>query len=129
MGIAKDKLNDEQKKEIERLRNFVSRNRLNPRMNSTKWRAAIDAVAAVEGYAPVFRVKCIDGGEPPVAWSDAFPKGIPLYNAVEWLELNPVSGRKDFRAALRSALEKAGVPVAETPGGVRIIGYDRPGRN
>ena len=43
MGIAKDKLTDEQKREVERLRQFVSRNKFNVLMNSTKWRAAIDA--------------------------------------------------------------------------------------
>lgn len=46
MGIAKDKLTDARKQEVERLRQFVSRNRLDVKMNSTKWRAAIDAVLA-----------------------------------------------------------------------------------
>ncbi|MEO7958537.1 MAG: DUF6678 family protein, partial [Fibrobacteria bacterium] len=66
MGIKKDKLTDNQKKEIERLRLFVARNRLDARMNGTKWRAAIDAVMAIPGYTPSFRVKIVtDAAEPP----------------------------------------------------------------
>jgi hypothetical protein len=150
MGIQKDKLTDEQKKEIERLRQFVARNRLDARMNGTKWRAAIDAVMAIPGYAPSFRVKLVtDAAEPPAgAWDAAFPDRIPLYNSIEWLELNPMGspvpgasaakpsgGRKggsDFRGAgfgeaLRRDLLAAGIPIEETATGIRIIGFLRTG--
>jgi hypothetical protein len=138
MGIQKDKLTEAQKAEIERLRQFVSRNRLTTRMNSTKWRAAIDAVAAVPGYRPLFRLKLVtEKDEPAETWSAAFPGGLPLYNAIEWLELNawgepspgapPKGKRPDFRAPLKQALEAAGAPIAETPQGVRIAAYERSG--
>src|SRR3954463_4202370 len=95
MGIAKDKLTEEQKREVERLRQFVSRNRLDVLMNSTKWRAAIDAVAGIAGYAAPYRVGGVtDPEDPPLAWSTGFPAGLPLYNAIEWIELNVRPDRK-----------------------------------
>ena len=145
MGIQKDKLTQEQKAEIERLRQFVARNRLDARMNGTKWRSAIDAVMGIEGYLPSFRVKAVtDGEDPPAAaWDEAFPGNVPLYNSIEWLELcpqNPPGGamapwagsggkpkRADFREALKRELAAAGIPIEETPGGIRIIGYARSG--
>ncbi len=127
MGIRKDKLTDDQKKEIERLRQFVARNRLDARMNGTKWRAAIDAVMAIPGYKASFRVKGVtDSAEPPVGvWDFAFPENVPLYNSIEWLELN---GSGDFREALKRELGAAGIPIEETAGGISIIGYARAGR-
>jgi hypothetical protein len=139
MGIQKDKLTEDQKKEIERLRQFVARNRLDARMNGTKWRAAIDAVMGIAEYRPSFRVKCVtDAVEPPAgAWDGDFPGHIPLYNSIEWLELNPQAGpppgagrkdkRADFREALKKELGAAGIPIEETASGIRIIGYSRSG--
>jgi uncharacterized protein DUF6678 len=158
MGIQKDKLTNGQKVEIERLRQFVARNRLDARMNGTKWRAAIDAVAGIEGYVPSFRVKAVTDAEEPSAavWDAAFPGNIPLYNSIEWLELcpgNPAGGaaaggperagsagsagdpswsggkgkRADFREALKRALTAAGIPIEESAGGIRIIGFTRNG--
>lgn len=137
MGIAKDKLTEGQKREVEQLRQFVARNRLTARINSTQWRAAIDAVTAVEGYVAAYRLKQVtDVAEPPAdAWLAGFPAGLPLYNAIEWLELRglvevpgpgrPRDRRKDFTAALKQALEAARIPVAVVPGGIRILAYDR----
>lgn len=143
MGIQKDKLTEEQKKELERLRQYAARNRLSARMNGTKWRAAIDAVAAMEGYRPSFRYRDVTvAADPAPGWDEAFPRNIPLYNSMEWLELNARSAdappkaawkgkggsEGDFREALLRALGGAGIPTAETAEGVRIIGYDRPAR-
>jgi hypothetical protein len=140
MGIKKDKLSEEQKKEIERLRNFVARNRLASQMNGTKWRAAIDAIQGITGYRASFRVKrLMDAGDPPDhQWDDAFPAHIPLYNSIEWLELNPFLGSppafggKDKRASFREALQRelaaAGIPIVESESGVRIVGYSRENR-
>ena len=137
MGIQKDKLTEDQKKEIERLRQFVSRNRLNAHMNSTKWRAAIDAIQAIPGYRAAFRVKRItDANEPPAnVWDTAFPGNIPLYNSIEWLELNPhaepiaVPGarpkRMDFSEALKRELDAAHIPVMESGTGIRIVAHTR----
>lgn len=147
MGIQKDKLTEEQKQEIERLRTFVARNRLNAQMNGTKWRAAIDAVMGIPDYTPSFRVKCIPGGAEPAegAWDPAFPANIPLYNSIEWLELNPrlpgpdrpsaAAGNAygafkkardpDFREALKIVLASVKVPCVESPTGIRIVGYSR----
>ncbi len=132
MAIPKDKLTEKQKQELERLRHFVARNRLSSRMNGTKWRAAIDAVLGLEGYRPSFRYKALmAAADPPEAqWDEGFPANIPLYNSMEWLELNALSAgiprkdkRGDFRQALLRALEAARVPVLESAAGVRIIGY------
>lgn len=156
MGIQKDKLTNDQKAEIERLRQFVARNRFDARMNGTRWRAAIDAVMGVEGYAPSFRAKAVTDAEEPTeaAWDTAFPGNIPLYNSIEWLELcalnptaesagggskgsggprkdQPWSGAKgkraDFRDALKRALTAAGIPIEESDGGIRIIGFTKSG--
>ena len=141
MGIKKDKLTEAQKQEVERLRNFVSRNRLTPLMNSSKWRAAIDAVQAVAGYAPSFRCRRItDLADPPEGqWDTAFPANIPLYNSIEWLELNPLVGhppaagkkdrREDFAPSLKRELAAVGIPLVESKTGVRIMAYSRPGRD
>jgi hypothetical protein len=131
MGIAKDKLTEEQKREVERLRQFVSRNRLNVLMNSTKWRAAIDAVAGIPGYAARFRVRQItDLQDPPLSWATGFPAGLPLYNAIEWIELEVRPDRKgpDFTDPLKSALAAAGVPIAIEKTGMRILGHARKAR-
>lgn len=141
MGIAKDKLTDGQKREVERLRQFVSRNRITVRMNSTKWRAAIDAVTAIpELGAPEYRVKLVTDTTDPVPgrWTPGFPGGLPLYNAIEWVELRSrVAGAwdergrrktRDFGDAIRQALEAAQVPFGEGSEGIRIIGHSREGR-
>lgn len=140
MGVQKDKLTQEQKQELERLRNFVSRNGLSTQMNGTKWRKAIDAILAIPGYTPSFRTKLItDAAEPPEnVWNLFFPAQIPLYNSIEWFELNSKTGpaptgpgkdrRPDFAEALRSALAEAGIPMAESRTGVRIVGYSKPRR-
>lgn len=128
MGIAKDKLTEEQKREVERLRQFVSRNRLDVLMNGTKWRAAIDAVAGLAGYAAPFRVRRVtDTQDPPLAWSTGFPAGLPLYNAIEWIELNVRPDRKgpDFTDPLRRALQAEGIPIAIEKTGLRILGHAR----
>lgn len=138
MGIAKDKLTEEQKREVERLRQFVSRNRITVRMNSTKWRAAIDAVTAIPGFgAPDYKVKLVtDAADPaPGHWTPGFPAGLPLYNAIEWVELRSrVAGAwdagtrskaKDFGDAIRKALEAEGIPHGEGSEGIRIIGHSR----
>jgi hypothetical protein len=138
MGIKKDKLSEDQKHEIERLRQFVARNRLDARMNGTKWRAAIDAIQAIDGYKARFRVKCVtDAAEPPLEWDEGFPGNIPLYNSIEWLELDPAGAapaggkpgkkRPDFGETLKRGLAGAGIPVAEGGPGIRIIGYARNG--
>jgi hypothetical protein len=140
MGVQKDKLSEIQKQEIERLRNFVSRNRLNAHMTGTKWRAAIDAVQALPGYRPSFRVKCItDAQDPePGPWDEGFPGNIPLYNSIEWLELNPFAlptpgapakgKRENFGEALKRRLAAAQIPMADSMTGIRILGYSRPER-
>jgi hypothetical protein len=141
MGIAKDKLTEEQKREVERLRQFVSRNRITVRMNSTKWRAAIDAVMAIpELGPPEYKVKLVtDTADPsPGHWTPGFPGGLPLYNAIEWVELrsrvagawdaNTRSRTRDFGDAIRQALEAAEIPCGEGREGIRIIGHSREGR-
>jgi hypothetical protein len=134
MGVKKESLTGEQKQEIERLRQFVARRRLSPLMNSTKWRAALDAVLALPGYVPSFRLKLVTdpADPPPGAWDPRLPAGLPLYNAIEWLEFNPASfsapmagkGKPaGYGEALRAALKAAGVPLAESPTGIRIACY------
>jgi hypothetical protein len=137
VGVKKESLSAEQKQEVERLRQFVARRRLSPAMNSTKWRAALDAALAVPGYAPSFRCKLVTDQADPAAgaWNPSVPGGLPLYNAIEWLEFNPFSagagappkGGKDrrlsFAEPLRAALKAAGIPVAESPTGIRIQAY------
>ena len=128
MGVAKDKLTDEQKREVERLRQFVSRNKLNVLMNSTKWRAALDAALSLEGYPAPFRVRCVtDNQDPPLSWSAGFPAGLPLHNAIEWVELNPrpQPKGKDYAADLERVLKAAGIPIETHKTGVRIMGHTR----
>jgi hypothetical protein len=140
MGIEKDKLTDEQKREVERLRQFATRNRLELKMNSTRWRAAIDAMMAVEEYALTFRVRCItDPSGAASDWQSGFPEGLPLYNSIEWLEIQwsvPAGASKEIRLALKqelpkrlhevaSALKAAQIPHKLAPNGVIIEGYMR----
>jgi hypothetical protein len=136
MGIQKDKLSDDQKKEVERLRQFATRNRFELQMNSTRWRVALDTLLAIEGYSLGYRVKCItDKQEPSTQWQMDFPQGLPLYNAIEWLEVEcilPASASRELRLALpgkvqklAQAMEVARVPFTVLPKGVRIQGYAR----
>lgn len=123
---------------MERLRQFVSRNRFTVRMNSTKWRAAIDAVMAIPDIGrPGYKVKLItDIGDPaPGSWAAGFPAGLPLYNAIEWVELRTrVAGPwnaktkskvRDFGEVIRKALEAAEVPHEVGSEGIRILGHTR----
>jgi hypothetical protein len=136
LGIQKDKLSEDQKKEVERLRQFATRNRFELQMNSTRWRIAIDSVLAIEGYSLGYRVKCItDKQDPGNPWQMDFPQGLPLYNAIEWLEVECVlstSASREMRLALPTTLQKLGqtleaarVPFTVLPKGVRIQGYTR----
>jgi hypothetical protein len=129
MALKKDKLSDAQKAELERLRPFIARQGLVARMNGAAWRAALDAVLGIEGFTPLYRVRCVrDSQDPPEAqWSGPLPQGLPLYNFIEWLEINPRPARgRDCSAALAAALDAAGAPWSATAGGIRIIGYERP---
>jgi hypothetical protein len=123
MGIQKDKLSKEQKAEIERLRQFIARNGLDARMNGTKWRQAIDAITAASASAPEYRFRCVtDSADPgPQAWRGDFPAGLPLYNAIEWIEIK----RSPSSTPIATALTAVRVPAEETPGGIRIVGYAR----
>lgn len=97
-------------------------------------------MTGVEGYVPAYRLKRVtDLADPPAeAWQGGFPAGLPLYNAIEWLELKgvielsgagrPRDRRWDYTGALMQALEAARIPVAVVPGGVRILAYERAGR-
>ena len=135
MGIKKDKLSEEQKKEVERLRNYVARHRLVPRMSSTKWRAAIDAITGVDGYRARYRCKRLEMPEPGEQWSEGLEGGLPLYNSIEWLELNPMQvvpggigfkdRKRDFKPALLSVLAAARIPVEERDGLLRIQAYSK----
>ncbi len=142
MGIQKDKLSDQQKNEVERLRQFAVRNRFELKMNSTRWRAAIDALLAFTQYSLGYRVKCItDKQEPDGFWRADFPAGLPLYNAIEWLEVEfapppfggaPAGAARELRLALPEALRNLGrtleiakVPFNAMPQGLRIVGYTR----
>lgn len=140
MGIAKDKLNEAQKREVERLRQFATRNRFELKMNSTRWRAAIDAILAVEGFAIGYRCRCItDAQEPSEEWQSDFPHGLPLYNAIEWLEVHWVSlpgAGREMRLALKAHLPERlkqleanlkaeNVPFQAIENGIRIVGYQR----
>ena len=127
MGMKKDKLSDEQKAELERLRPFIARQGLVAKMNGGNWRAALDAIIGLADYPSAYRVRCVrDTQDPPLAWQGPLPQGLPLYNFIEWLELDPrpVKGR-DWSGELKQALQAAGIPVTETATGLRIIGYAR----
>jgi hypothetical protein len=140
MGIEKDKLTEEQKREVERLRQFATRNRLELKMNSTRWRAAIDAVMAVEGSVLQFRYRCItDAAETFSDWMTGFPEGLPLYNSIEWLEIqwsSPAGAAKEIRQRfqqtfpkrlheLAADLKAAQIPFLLATHGVKIEGYRR----
>jgi hypothetical protein len=128
MAIKKDKLTDQQKAELERLRPFIARQGLMAQMNSGDWRAALDAVLAIEGCAPRYRLRQVkDTQDPPAGlWQGPLPQGLPLYNFIEWLELEtrPAKGQ-DFGPAIAAALAAAGIPHRVGPGGVRILAYRR----
>ena len=128
MAIKKDKLSDEQKAELERLRPFLVRQGLMSKMNAGNWRSALDAILAIEGYTPLYRLRQVrDSGDPPAGlWSGPLPAGLPLYNFIEWLELNPrPAGKTDWSAPLLAALQGAGIPVSQTATGIRINAYQR----
>ncbi len=138
MAIAKDKLTEAQKQEVERLRQFATRNRYELKMNSTRWRAALDAILALPGYSLSYQCRCLtDPKDATSDWKTDFPQGLPLYNAIEWLEVQwsqPSGSGKDIRLAfqrdfpaqlrdLEAVLRTAGVPFQTQERGVRILGY------
>ncbi|CAN5268637.1 hypothetical protein BH20GEM2_BH20GEM2_03580 [soil metagenome] len=106
-------------------------------MKETKWRAAIEALRPLGGFG--FRVKCLQGPEPPGDhWDGSFPWRLPQpFMVIEWLEIDPVTklprGRlvppevEDRTAAVEGALRAAGVPFVRLARLIRIEGYLRPG--
>jgi hypothetical protein len=133
----KESLSEEQKRDIERLRHFIARGGYTSQMNSTKWRLLIDAILGIPGYIPSFRVKCLqDKDDPPGnQWDTSFPRGLPLYNSIAWIEFNPrvtdpkgpskPAGRRGFGEAIKTSLSDAGLPFTETGSGIRVVGYTK----
>lgn len=128
MAIKKDKLNEVQKAELERLRPFIARLGLTAQMNGGNWRSALDAILGISGFAAYYRLRAVrDSQDPPEGqWTGPLPQGLPLYNFIEWLEINPRPAKgQDFSGQLLAALQAAKVPCSHTPSGIRIHGYRR----
>lgn len=137
-GATFSNLTPEQQIHKERLRRYITRERLASCMNDSKWRAAISAVGSVAGYRARFRVRMVtDQNESPDQWDGSFPWHIPTPASIEWLELDPVvrtprgqlidDACKDFTELLSQALLQARIPFSIEAGMLRIWGYIRPG--
>jgi hypothetical protein len=130
MAIKKDKLNLEQKNELEQLRRFIVRQGLVPQMIGSDWRKVIDTVLAIPGYTALYRLRQVKDTQDPAPdnWSGPLPGGLPLYNFIEWLELSTRPDKKnDFRQNIIDTLTLAKIKFSETPTGIRISGYKRNG--
>lgn len=128
MAIKKDKLSDAQKAELEKLRPFIARSGLSVKMNGGNWRSAFDAIIGITDYASSYRIRCVrDLQDPPEnQWKGPLPQGLPLYNFIEWLELNPVSSdKRNYSTEIQEALKSAGLPFTITKTGIRLYGYVR----
>ena len=126
----------EQQKDIVRLRRYIFREGLVSVMNNTKWVAAINALASIQGYQPRFRVKCVRDPEfLDTSWDTSFPWHIPTFVHIERLEVNPIMVKPcgklaspiqtNFTPAIKLALESAHVPFLEANGIIKIVGYMR----
>lgn len=123
MGIAKDSLSQAQKQEIEQLRQFAARMGLTPLMNSTKWRYAIDAVTEVLPGAK-YRCKLIKAKQEPGEWVVGFPTGLPLYNAIDWVEIDLTDKKlKAAREAITVAWQTGQIPHEMRAGVLRLTAY------
>lgn len=123
MGIAKDSLSQAQKQEIEQLRQFAARMGLTPLMNSTKWRYAIDAVTEVLPGAK-YRFKPIKAKQEPGEWQEGFPVGLPLYNAIDWIEIDLSDKKlKASREAIAAAWQTGQIPHEMRAGVLRLTAY------
>lgn len=123
MGIAKDSLSQAQKQEVEHLRQFAARMGLTPLMNSTKWRYAIDAVTEVLPGAR-YRFKLIKAKQEPNEWLAGFPVGLPLYNAIDWLELDLADKKlKPARESIAAAWKTGQIPHELREGLLRLTAY------
>ena len=128
MALKKDVLTKAQKAELEQLRPLIVRMGLLPLMTGAAWRSALDAVMAIAGYSGLYRLRAVrDAVDPPEnRWQGPLPHGLPLYNFIEWLELNPKpQGNRNYSAAIKQALAEAKISYSETASGIRIHGYRR----
>jgi len=128
MAVKKDRLSDAQKAELEKLRPFIARSGLIVKMNAANWRSTLDAILGISGYSPRYRMRCVrDLQDPPESiWLGPLPEGLPLYNYIEWIELNPISVDKaDYSTAIRAALQTKGISFSLTKTGIRVYGYLR----
>jgi hypothetical protein len=123
MGIAKDTLSKEQKQEIERLRQWTVRMGLTALMNSTKWRKAIDAVTETLP-SPNYRVKLVQERHEPSEWTAAFPAGLPLYNAIDWIEIDTANKKyASARETITHTWKAENIPHEMREGNMRLLGY------
>lgn len=136
-------LTDEQKRDLDKLRRRVERERLTSCMNDTKWDAAISAVRSVPGYRATFRVRMVTESEGDLRhgmyWSGDFPGHVPTLQFIEWLELDPLvrtrrgalveDATEDFTRPLMVALLQARIPFSLENGMIRVWGYTRPGES
>ena len=132
----------EQQKDAERLARYIAREGLASVMNNTKWREAIQVLQDVMGYNVRFRVKCVRGAEPPADyWDGSFPYHIPLYKAIEWMEINTIVGvykdgaetgryytgeTCDYTERVAEAMCAKSIPFCQADGIIRLQGYTRP---
>ena len=127
-----------QKKYTARLRRYIQREGLSSVMNDTKWAEVEQALLAIPGFVPRFRVKCVLDPEPAAEqWDMSFPFHLPPRAAIEWLDLDPmlrirrgalVSDKvTDFTGEVITALRLCNVPFSQEYGAIRVWGYLRPG--
>lgn len=131
----------EQQKDSERLDRYIVREGLASVMNDTKWREAIQVLQAVMGYSVRFRVKVVRGAEPASGyWDGSFPYHVPLYKAIEWMEINTLVGiykdgletgrystgkTYDYSEEVAEALNAKSIPFYQADGVIRLQGYTR----
>jgi hypothetical protein len=120
------------------LRHYIERAGLGAVLNETQWRAAVQALQGIAGFAVRFRVKDVRGPEPaPDQWDSSFPWHLPQpYASIEWLDIDPVVRRPrgrllpaasvDYREQIMCALRAVDVPFVEQGPAIRIQGYRRP---
>jgi len=128
----------EQQKDLDRLHRRINERGLASFMNDTKWKSAIMALQSISGYQVKFRTRLVtDSNDPPNHWEGGFPWHVPIFEFIEWLELDSIVRTKrgnlladheeNFEPAIARALVQARIPFSLESGTVRIWGYVQPG--
>ncbi len=129
---------EDQKKDRERLENYIRREQLVSIMNNTKWAELRELMLSLD-KKPRYRVQCSNADSiHSEAWDRDWYYHLPPYKAIEWLGIDPIITERRGHLlpdkltnqldAIVGKLSNKSIPYSMDNSRIRVWGYKRPGR-